>query len=71
MRTTVDIPEKLMKGLHSFFPKRTKKSLIIEGLERLSMEKAYEGLRKAGGKFPDLKIDLNKLRDRDHYKKFL
>jgi hypothetical protein len=71
MRTTVQISDEKMKRIKRFFPRKTKKFIINSGLDLLLRDIAYKGLISMGGKFPDLKIDLDALRERDHYKKFL
>lgn len=71
MRTTVDLPDELMKKVRGYYRKGSKKSLIIKGLEKLIESAAYERLKSSAGALPHLKVDLNKLRSRSHYKKFL
>ena len=71
MRTTVDIPDDLMNRIRSRYKGKTKRSIIILGLKKLEKSGAYDGLRKLAGKFPDLRVDIDMLRNRNNYKKFL
>ena len=63
MRTTLDLPEDLldeaMKATHS----NTKTAVIIKALEELVRKSKISDLKKYKGKI-DLKIDLDKIRDR-------
>ena len=64
MRTTLDLPEKLlleaMKATHT----KTKTKVIITALEELIRKNRISGLKKFKGKV-DLDIDMNKLRGRE------
>ncbi len=72
MRTTLDLPESLLKNVQIIFPAKTKRGAIVMALENALQSVAYKRLSEAGGKFPRLKklINLDVLRDRNHYKKF-
>ncbi len=63
MRTTLDLPEKLLHEAMETANIRTKTSVIITALEELIQKHRISGLKKFKGKV-DLGIDMNKLRDR-------
>jgi hypothetical protein len=71
MRTTIDIPNQLILKLQKREKGKTKRKIIIEALQAYDKKGAAKELLKFQGKFPKINIDLNTLRDRDHYKKFL
>ena len=63
MRTTLDLPETLVKEAMSISKLKTKTALIITALEDLIRKKKIEGIKNYKGKI-DLDIDLEILRDR-------
>ena len=63
MRTTVDIPERLLREAMRSFHLKTKTKAIILGLEELLRRSKIEGLRKLKGKL-DIEIDLKASRKR-------
>ena len=63
MRTTLDLPESLMKEAMAITHIRTKTELIKTALQNLIQKEKLQGLKKYYGKI-DLKLDLNTLRDR-------
>jgi metal-responsive CopG/Arc/MetJ family transcriptional regulator len=71
MRTTIDIPNHLMVKLQKREKGKTKRSIIIDALKAYDQKGAARELLKFQGKFPTINVDINTLRDRDHYKKFL
>ncbi|KAA0257666.1 type II toxin-antitoxin system VapB family antitoxin [Deferribacter autotrophicus] len=64
MRTTIDIPDELIKQAMEITKIKTKKKLIITALEELIRKNKIEQIKEFKGKV-DLNIDLNKLRDRN------
>ncbi len=63
MRTTLDLPETLVKEAMSISKLKTKTALIITALEDLIRKKKIEGIKNYKGKIT-LDIDLEILRDR-------
>jgi len=63
MRTTLDLPAPLLEEALRKSRKKTKTAVIITALEDLIRKNRTLGLKKYKGKI-DLKIDLDKLRDR-------
>lgn len=64
MRTTLDLPEKLMQEAMKVTHIKTKTKVITTALEELIRKNRIAGLKKFKGKV-DLDIDLNKLRNRE------
>jgi Arc/MetJ family transcription regulator len=63
MRTTLDLPENLLKEAMELTHIGTKTAVIIKALEEMVRKSNISGLKKYKGKI-DLDIDLNELRDR-------
>ncbi len=63
MRTTLDLPEKLLSDAMKITHTRTKTGVIVLALEELIRKSKITGLKKYRGKF-DLEVDLDELRDR-------
>lgn len=63
MRTTLDLPAPLLEEALRVTQQKTKTAVIIIALEDLIRKNRTLGLKKYKGKV-DLKIDLDKLRDR-------
>ena len=63
MRTTLDLPAALLPEAMRVTKQKTKTAVIITALEDLIRKNRTLGLKKYKGKI-DLKIDLDKLRDR-------
>ena len=63
MRTTLDLPEKLVSDAMKITHTATKTGVIVLALEELIRKSRISGLKKYKGKF-DLEIDLAELRDR-------
>lgn len=63
MRTTLDLPEKLLSDAMKITHARTKTGVIVLALQELIRKSKIIDLKKYRGKF-DLDIDLDKLRDR-------
>lgn len=63
MRTTLDLPEKLLSDAMKITHTRTKTRVIVLALEELIRKSKITDLKKYRGKF-DLEIDLDELRDR-------
>ena len=61
MRTTLDLPEELLKEAMRLSKVKTKTSAVILSLQELINKKKIEQLRKLKGKL-DLDIDLDALR---------
>lgn len=61
MRTTVDIPEDILKEAMRLAGTRSKTSTIILSLQELISRRKIDNLRKMRGKV-DLEIDLEALR---------
>lgn len=64
MRTTLDLPESLLKEAMQATHLNTKTGVIILALEELIRKEKITELKKYKGKI-DLAIDLNAIRDRD------
>jgi len=63
MRTTLDLPEKLLSDAMEITHTETKTGVIVLALKELIRKSKITDLKKYKGKF-DLEIDLDKLRDR-------
>jgi len=63
MRTTLDLPENLLKEAMKATHTGTKTGVIVLALEELIRKTKISGLKKYKGKI-NLNIDLNALRDR-------
>jgi len=63
MRTTLDLPEKLLSDAMKITHTRTKTRVIILALKELIRKSKITDLKKYRGKF-DLEVDLDELRDR-------
>lgn len=63
MRTTLDLPESLLKEAMAITQIRTKTEVIKTALTNLIQREKIRGLKDYRGKL-DLDIDLDKLRDR-------
>ncbi len=63
MRTTLDLPDSLIKEAMDLTHSRTKTELIKTALLNLIQKEKISGLKKYYGKV-DLDIDLDALRDR-------
>ena len=63
MRTTIDLPEPLVKQAMKMSHQRTKTAVIVTALEDFVRKNRSQGLKKFRGRI-DLDIDLNKLRQR-------
>ena len=63
MRTTLDLPEKLLKEAMQATHTGTKTGVIVLALEELIRKSKISGLKKFRGTI-DLNVDLNSLRDR-------
>jgi hypothetical protein len=63
MRTTLDLPEKLIEEAMALTHIKTKTDLIKIALQNLIQKEKIKDLKKYYGKL-DLGIDLNSLRDR-------
>lgn len=63
MRTTLDLPEELLKKAMQRSGEKTKTAVIITALEALIRKKNLQELRKLHGSV-DLDIDLHYLRNR-------
>jgi Arc/MetJ family transcription regulator len=63
MRTTIDLPEPLVKQAMKMSHQRTKTAVIVTALEDFVRKNRIQGLKKFRGRI-DLNIDLNKLRQR-------
>ena len=64
MRTTLDLPEKLVNEAMKITHAETKTRVIILALRELIRKKKIAGLKNYKGKI-DLDIDLDKLRNRN------
>ena len=69
MRTTLDLPEALVKEAMALTKISTKTELIKVALEDIIQREKVKGLADSFGKL-DLDIDLDKLRNRDFHEKF-
>ena len=63
MRTTLDLPEALLKSAMESSHHRTKTSVIIEALETLIRKNRLQELKSFKGKVA-LDLDLNRIRKR-------
>ena len=63
MRTTIDLPETLVKKAMKVSNQRTKTAVIVTALEDYVRKSRIQGLKKFRGKVT-IKIDLHKLRKR-------
>ena len=63
MRTTLDLPEDLLKEAMKVTHTDTKTAVIVKALEELVRKSTISDLKKYRGKI-DLDIDLNEIRDR-------
>lgn len=63
MRTTIDLPEELVKKAMQVSNQRTKTAVIVTALEEYIRKSRIQDLKKFRGKV-DIPIDLNKLRKR-------
>ena len=66
MRTTIDIPEDLIKEAMRVTKSSTKTDVIKKALRDIIQKHKIKSLRKYKGKI-DLNIDLDKLRKRNAY----
>jgi hypothetical protein len=64
MRTTLDLPEELLREAMRTTHIETKTKVIITALEELIRKNTIAGLKNFKGKI-DLNIDMNKLRSRE------
>ena len=64
MRTTLDLPEKLLNEAMKVTHAETKTAVIIKGLEELVRKSKISDLKKYRGKI-NLDIDLDTIRDRN------
>jgi hypothetical protein len=63
MRTTMDLPEPLVKKAMKMSHQRTKTGMIVTALEDFIRKNRIQGLKKFRGRI-DMTIDLDKLRKR-------
>jgi len=63
LRTTIDIPEALVKTAMKVSHQSTKTGVIITALEELIRKNRLQEIKKFRGKI-DIAIDLNLVRDR-------
>lgn len=63
MRTTLDIPEELIKEAQELLQFQSKTDVVILSLKELIRNRRIEELKKLAGQI-DLKIDLKKQRKR-------
>ncbi len=66
MRTTIDIPEKLINEAMKVTKSRTKTELIKTALSEIIQKNKIKLIKNYKGKI-DLKIDLNTVRNRDEH----
>ena len=66
MRTTIDIPEELIREAIKITKYRTKTELIKKALGDIIKKHKIQALKNYKGKV-DIGIDLNALRDRDEH----
>ena len=64
MRTTLDLPEELLKKAMKAANVKTKTKVIIQALEELIRKNRISELKKYKGKI-DLELDLDVVRSRD------
>lgn len=65
MRTTLDLPEDLIKETMELTGAKTKTEAIKKAMEELIGRERGKELLKYKGSMPDLDIDLDTLRDRN------
>lgn len=63
MRTTLDLPEELLKEAQDLLGFKSKTDIIIVSLQELIKKKRIEELKKMSGSI-DIKLDLNRTRKR-------
>ena len=63
MRTTLNLPDRLLKQARKALKAKTKTETIIRSLEEIVRRQKIEGLLALRGRLP-LDIDLNKARER-------
>lgn len=63
MRTTIDLPEPLVKEAMKMSHQRTKTGMIVTALEELVRKNRIQGLKKFRGRL-NMHLDLEKLRKR-------
>ena len=63
MRTTIDLPQKLVEEAMKVSHQRTKTAVIVTALEDFVRKSRIQGLKKFRGRVK-LDVDLNKLRKR-------
>jgi Arc/MetJ family transcription regulator len=63
MRTTLDLPENLLKEAMKVTHTDTKTAVIVKALEEIIRKSKISDIKKYKGKI-DLDIDLNEMRDR-------
>lgn len=63
MRTTIDLPQKLVEEAMKVSHQRTKTAVIVTALEDFVRKSRIQGLKKFRGRV-NLDIDLDKLRKR-------
>jgi Arc/MetJ family transcription regulator len=65
MRTTIDIPDALLREVQQSYGVRTKREAVLSALqERVTREKRMYLHGKLRGRFPDLDLNLDRLRER-------
>ncbi|HEC30031.1 MAG TPA: type II toxin-antitoxin system VapB family antitoxin [Gammaproteobacteria bacterium] len=65
MRTTLDLPENLLKEARKITRTSTKTGVIVRALEGLARKSKISGLKKYRGKIDiDIDIDLDEIRGR-------
>jgi hypothetical protein len=63
LRTTIDLPQSLIKEAMKASNQKTKTAVIIAALEEYVRKKRVQGLKKFRGRVP-IDVDLNALRKR-------
>ena len=63
MRTTLDLPEELLKEAMAVSHQKTKTATIVEALQEMTRKSRLRQLKAFRGKV-DLDIDLDRLRNR-------
>lgn len=66
MRTTLDLPENLIKQAMKLTGKKTKTGTIIKALEELIRFNETKKIKNYFGKLPELDVDIDTLRDRKY-----
>lgn len=71
MKTTIDIPDKLLKDVIKLNGAKTKKDAIIQALSDYVQRRKMQGLTKLSGTFKDFmnEEDLKKMREDDYWEK--